>query len=138
MKKTIALSISALIIIGLILIISINIARKNAIPPAPPDLRLISFNGACGEPDGGPSEPKIVKKEFNSNILKLTALTSSVCCLKFEKGKVEYSDGSINLKYTQSGEPCDCICSSTLHYEIQGATSDTYHFNIQSYNNHAD
>jgi hypothetical protein len=115
--KTLSIIIISIIAIGLLFIIGCNNNENNSIPPTSSNLLLIDFKGECGE------------SELDSNILKVKVLTAATCCVDFE-GEIEYSDATINLKFIETGEPCDCICTSTLYYEIEGATSDDYNFKL--------
>ncbi len=115
----------SVIMIGLILIAGCYGSQTKSIQSASSDLKLINFKGKCGESDFGPSEPKILEKKLDSDILKVKVLTAATCCVDF-KGEIEYSDTTINLKFTETGDPCDCICTTTLYYEISGAASDNF------------
>ena len=127
--KTISVIVISVIIIGLLFIIGCNKQDDNSITPTSSNLQLVNFNGECGESDFGPPEPKILEKKLDSDILKVKVLTAATCCVDFE-GEIEYSENALNLKFIETGEPCDCICTSTLYYEIEGATSDDYNFKL--------
>ena len=128
-SKTLSVLTISVIVIGLLFIIGCSNKENNSIPPTSSNLKLIDFKGECGESDFGPPEPKILEKKLDSNILKVKVLTAATCCVDFE-GEIEYSDAIINLKFIETGEPCDCICTSTLNYEIKGAITDNYNFKL--------
>jgi len=47
------------------------------------------------------------------------------CCLKF-KGEVSFRNDTLFLTAIELGEPCRCLCTYKLSFEIEGLTSDSY------------
>ena len=94
------------------------------LPPSS-DPMLVEFFGECGESDIGPPEPRIVEKRLDSGILMITVQTEATCCVSFT-GEIVYADEILDLRYRETGEPCDCMCAAMLYYEILGASRDDH------------
>ena len=120
-----------IILVLLTLFLLVGCSNKNLTTQASSNLELIDFNGQCDKSAIEPAKTKILEKKLDSNILKIKILTSANCCGDFE-GKIEHSDSDINLEFIQTGDPCYCMCASTLYYEINGATSKNYNLELNN------
>lgn len=91
---------------------------------------LTSFSGDCS--DNGPAgKAKILKRNFvSADTMKVKVQTEVTCCVDLV-GEIEViNENIINLKYIETGEPCDCLCRGVLYYEIQGVDKRKYIFQL--------
>ena len=94
------------------------------------ELQLINFAGICSDDDGFDTETRILEKSFISkDIMQIKVRTRVTCCVDLE-GKIKSHGNTINLKYIETGEPCDCLCEGILNYEIKGADKRLYEFQL--------
>jgi hypothetical protein len=98
-------------------------------PPPGSHPQLLSFTGNCPEDMAMGNEPTIIKWSQGADQLHVTVFLVSTCCLSFE-GDIEMTESTINLQHTTRGDPCDCLCNSTLVYKINVTDGQVYDFQI--------
>ncbi len=74
---------------------------------------------------------RIINQNFSGDTLQINVGLVALCCVDFLPS-IKFENDTLDLLYTETGVPCDCVCCYQFSYYITGITSKTFKVKLQS------
>ncbi len=93
-------------------------------PPSGDHIRVRNFVQAdCAGDSGSVTESLVASPGSEAYTIDVEHdALGATCCVSLA-AKAEASEGTINVTYTESGTPCDCMCRYDVTYSLENVPS---------------